>query len=102
MRLDDLAEVNDDVENIRNAGLANGRPAVLVILYRQPGGNIIDTAVSIGTAGQGLNLGIVRGQVFIPGIGTIANLGLLARALESVLHRFLGEVEKRDFKANVR
>jgi multidrug efflux pump len=43
VRLTDIAEVNDDVENIRNAGLANGQPAVLVILYRQPGGNIIDT-----------------------------------------------------------
>ncbi|HEX3864773.1 MAG TPA: efflux RND transporter permease subunit [Stellaceae bacterium] len=43
VRLSDVAEINDDVENIRNAGLANGKPAVLVILYRQPGGNIIDT-----------------------------------------------------------
>ncbi len=31
------------VENLRNAGLANGKPAVLVILYRQPGANIIST-----------------------------------------------------------
>jgi len=43
VRLTDIAAVNDDVENIRNAGIANGLPAVLVILYRQPGGNIIDT-----------------------------------------------------------
>lgn len=50
---------------------------------RGSGQNIIDTATSIGAAGQGLNIGIVRGQVFIPGIGTIANLGLLARALEA-------------------
>ena len=50
---------------------------------RGSGQNIIDTAINIGSAGQGLNLGIVRGQVFIPGIGTIANLGFLARALES-------------------
>jgi general secretion pathway protein D len=50
---------------------------------RGSGRNIIDTATSIGAAGPGLNLGIVRGQVFIPGIGTIANLGLLARALET-------------------
>ena len=33
----------DSVENLRNQGLANGKPAVLVILYRQPGANIIDT-----------------------------------------------------------
>ena len=43
MRLSDVAEVIDSVENLRNAGLANGKPAVLVILYRQPGANIIET-----------------------------------------------------------
>jgi multidrug efflux pump len=43
VRLSDVGEAVDSVENIRNAGLANGKPAVLVILYRQPGANIIDT-----------------------------------------------------------
>ena len=43
VRLSDVAQVEDSVENIRNAGLANGRRAVLVIIYRQPGANIIDT-----------------------------------------------------------
>ena len=41
--LSDVAEVVDSVEDLRNAGLANGKPSVLVILYRQPGANIIDT-----------------------------------------------------------
>ena len=39
----DVARVEDSVEDVRNAGLANGRPAVLVIIFRQPGANIIDT-----------------------------------------------------------
>src|SRR5579863_1432260 len=43
VRLEDVAEVLDSVENVRNLGLANGQPAVLVILYRQPGANIIET-----------------------------------------------------------
>ena len=43
VHLTDVAEVDDSVENLRNQGLANGKPAVLVILYRQPGANIIDT-----------------------------------------------------------
>jgi multidrug efflux pump len=43
VRLTDVGEVLDQVENIRNAGLANGKPSVLVILYRAPGANIIDT-----------------------------------------------------------
>jgi multidrug efflux pump len=43
VRLTDVGEVKDSVENIRNQGLANGKPAVLVFLYKQPGANIIDT-----------------------------------------------------------
>src|SRR5215470_4274574 len=43
VRLSDVGEVVDSVENLRNAGLANGRPAVLVVINRQPGANIIDT-----------------------------------------------------------
>ncbi|HEY3912332.1 MAG TPA: efflux RND transporter permease subunit [Stellaceae bacterium] len=43
VHLTDVAEIDDSVENLRNQGLSNGKPAVLVILYRQPGANIIDT-----------------------------------------------------------
>ncbi len=48
--LEDIADVQDSVENLRNAGLANGKPAVLVILFRQPGANIIDTVNSVKAA----------------------------------------------------
>src|SRR5258706_9742970 len=41
VRLSDIADVEDSVENLRNAGLANGKPAVLIVLFRQPGANII-------------------------------------------------------------
>ncbi len=43
VRLTDVGDVVDANENIRNAGIANGKPSVLVILYRSPGANIIDT-----------------------------------------------------------
>ena len=43
VRLGDVAAVDDSVQDVRNAGLANGKPAVLMILRRQPGANIIDT-----------------------------------------------------------
>jgi len=43
VRLSDIADVNDGVENVRNLGLADGKPAVLVILSKQPGANVIDT-----------------------------------------------------------
>src|SRR6202044_2603322 len=41
VRLTDVGEVLDSVENLRNLGLSNGRLAVMMILYRQPGANII-------------------------------------------------------------
>ncbi|HEV2285313.1 MAG TPA: efflux RND transporter permease subunit, partial [Steroidobacteraceae bacterium] len=43
VRLADVATVDDSVENVRNLGLANAEPAVVVLLYQQPGANVIDT-----------------------------------------------------------
>ena len=43
VRLTDVGEVEDSVEDLRNAGLANGKPSVLVIIFREPGANIIST-----------------------------------------------------------
>jgi multidrug efflux pump len=50
VKLSDLADVQDSVEDLRNAGLANGKPAVLVIMYRQPGANIIQAVDSVKAA----------------------------------------------------
>jgi multidrug efflux pump len=47
VRLGDVANVVDSVEDLRNAGLYNGRPSVLVIVFRQPGANIIDTVDAV-------------------------------------------------------
>ena len=47
------------------------------------GGNILGVSSNIASAGSGLNIGLLRGKVNIPGIGEVANLGLLAHALES-------------------
>ena len=43
VRLSDIADVEDSVEDLRSGGLANGKPGVLIIVFRQPGANIIDT-----------------------------------------------------------
>ena len=50
VRLSDLAEVKDSVEDLRNFGLSNGRPAVLLILNRQPNANIIATVDRVRAA----------------------------------------------------
>jgi len=43
VKLSDVANVEDSTENIRAAGFVNGKPSVLIIIFRQPGANIIDT-----------------------------------------------------------
>jgi multidrug efflux pump len=43
VRVSDVGEVVDSVEDLRSAGYSNGKPAVLLTIFRQPGANIIDT-----------------------------------------------------------
>ncbi|MGA2563224.1 MAG: efflux RND transporter permease subunit [Steroidobacteraceae bacterium] len=42
VRLQDVATVSAGVEDVRNLGLADGEPSILLILHRQPGANVID------------------------------------------------------------
>ena len=50
VRLDDVAQVTDSVEDLRNMGYANGKTSVNVTVNRQPGANIIDTVDQIRAA----------------------------------------------------
>src|SRR6202045_4494152 len=43
VRVSDIGQATDSVENIRNSGYANGKSSVTVSVFRQPGANIIDT-----------------------------------------------------------
>ncbi len=43
VRISDLGEVVDSVEDLRNTGLKNGKPSVLLILKKQPAANVIET-----------------------------------------------------------
>jgi len=47
------------------------------------GQNILGISQNPALAGQGLNVGVIRGHVTIPGVGEVLNLGMLVRALES-------------------
>ena len=50
IRLSGVAQVKDSVLDVRNAGLINGQPSVMLIIFRQPGANIIDTIDRIKAA----------------------------------------------------
>ena len=47
VRLSDIADVQDSVQDVRNLGMSNGQPSVLVILFRQPNANIIETVDNV-------------------------------------------------------
>ena len=47
VRISDVGEVIESVEDLRNAGLSNTKPAVLLVIFKQPGANVISTAEQV-------------------------------------------------------
>ncbi len=60
VRLSDVANVTDSVQTLRSLGLANGKRSALLIIFRQPGANIIDTVDGIKNALPQLKASISR------------------------------------------
>jgi multidrug efflux pump len=61
VRLSDVADVVDSTQNIRAAGYLNGKRAVTLIVFRQPGANIIDTVDRIRAALPSVEASIPKG-----------------------------------------
>src|SRR5258706_402624 len=71
--------------NIHVVYLKNANATVLARTnFGTAGQNILGVAQNPATVGHGLSIGVAKGQITLPGIGTIANLQFLARALESM------------------
>ncbi|TAK96827.1 MAG: multidrug transporter subunit MdtC, partial [Aquabacterium sp.] len=49
IRLRDVADVSDSVQDVRNYGLAKGKPAILLFILKEPGANVIETVERIRT-----------------------------------------------------
>ena len=60
VRIKDVGQAVDSVEDLRNSGYANGKSSVLVIIFRQPGANIIETVDRIREALPQLQAAIPR------------------------------------------
>ncbi len=43
IRISDVADVTDSVQDVRNMGMVNGEPCIMIIIFREPGANIIET-----------------------------------------------------------
>jgi len=61
VRLSDVAEVSNGAQNIRTAGYLNGVPSITVIIFRQPGANIIDTVDRIAAELPSIKASIPQG-----------------------------------------
>ncbi len=61
VRLSDVANVTDSVQNIRSAGYLNGKPAIPIIIFRQPGANIIQTVEAIRRELPSIKASIAKG-----------------------------------------
>src|ERR1017187_1524895 len=61
VRLSDVGDVIDSVQNVRNAGYMDGKKSVTMIIFRQPGANIIETVDRIKAAVPSLKASIPAG-----------------------------------------
>ena len=66
--ISDVATVTDSVEDVRNAGIMNGKPAIIIIVTRQPGANIIETVDRIKAQIPALQAQMPEGMVMASAI----------------------------------
>ena len=85
VRLTDVADVIDSQQTVRQAGFLNGRPTVNLIIFRQPGANIIQTVDAVKAAIPSLQASIPSGMHFI----TVLDRTTTIRASVSDIERTL-------------
>jgi len=85
VRLQDVADVVDSQQSVRQASFLNGKPSVTMIIFRQPGANIITTVDAVKAAIPSLQAMIPKGQHII----TVLDRTLTIRASVSDVERTL-------------
>jgi multidrug efflux pump len=79
VRIQDVAEVDDSVQDLRNAGLSNGKPSVVLVLFKQPGANVIDAVDKVLAA-------VPRLKEYIPKDITISTVMDRTTTIRAALH----------------
>ncbi len=85
IKLADVADVLDSVENLRAGGYANGKPSVLVIIFKQPQANIIDTVDRIRQELPSLKASIPSGIDFTVMLDRTTTIRASVRDVETTL-----------------
>ena len=74
VRLSDVAEVTDSIQTTRSAGFTNGKPSVVLLVYRLPNANVIDVADRLRKALVNVNATIPAGDVLQVAIDTTTTI----------------------------
>jgi len=85
IRLSDIATVEDSVENVRTAGFLNGKPSIPLIIFRQPGANIIKTVDAIKAAMPSLKASLAKGINFDVVLDRTTTIRASVREIERTL-----------------
>lgn len=107
LRLFDAARVTDSVEDVRTLGLVDGKPAVMVIIFRQPGANIIETVDHVLAVMPGLAAsmpGSIRSTVVLdrtpPIRGSLRDVGI-SLVISAILVIFVVFLFLRNIRATI-
>ena len=87
IQLSDIADVQDGVANVRTAGFLNGKPSIPLIIFREPGANIIETVDQIKAAMPSLKASIPAGINFDVVLDDDPRVGPRNRTHAADLHR---------------
>ena len=85
VRLSDVANVQDSVENVRAAGFMNGKASIPLIIFRQPGANIIETVDRIKEAVPSLKASIPSAMNLIVVLDRTTTIRASVREIERTL-----------------
>jgi len=92
VRLSDVANVQDGVENVRAAGFVNGKPSISMIIMRQPGANIIETVDRVKAAMPSLKASLPAAIHFDVVLDRTTTIRASVRAIEQTLLIAIGLV----------
>jgi multidrug efflux pump len=85
VRLADVADVEDATSNVRSAGYLDGKPATLLIIFRQPGANIIETVDRVKSELPGIKASIPQGVDITVAIDRTTTIRASVRDVEGTL-----------------
>jgi multidrug efflux pump len=83
--ISDVATVSDSVEDVHNAGIINGKPAIIIVITRQPGANIIETVDRIKAQIPALQAQMPEGMVMASAIDRSVTIRSSLREVERSL-----------------